>query len=269
MKKILVVLLALCATSLYAHVPYHESHDTGIAKPFKIKTVLEKSIAIYSHFDESGDVDVATFVLDEGDFDPSLTLYGQYGEPAEGQEGLENEDHPLLVTDENGITGRRLHLGSLVPGCASYGDALPVVAVVGPRQEYLRPHDGSIGLPFTLQDDQGVYLLNNPVQGELWLEKFTFKSYFDQAKANITLTQPGKYWIYVWDPSGSEADYVLEIGDIEVFGAPEIIQALWYEWWLVNDGEIRCAECREELVVVDGPNPTPLEVIEKLMFLVR
>ena len=155
-----------------------------------------------------------------------------------------------------------LRLGSLVPGCAVYADILPVIAVVGPLQEYLQPPDGSMALPFRVAWNEGVYILQNETQGDLWYEKFTFKSYFDQKKADITLTLPGKYKIYVWEPMGRTGDYVLELGYVEVFGFREIMRSLFWIEHLVNDGEIGCDLCRRQLKDLDGPNPTLKKVIE-------
>jgi hypothetical protein len=268
MKKSIIALILALTPPLAAHVAYHERYDYSTSRPYKIKQEIEKSIALYSHFSSPEDLDMVTFTLEDSDFDPALTLNGQFGEVEEGQESLENEDHPLVVTDDNGVTGRRFHVGSLVPGCASYAMILPIVAIVGPEQEYLPAWEGSEHLPFTLQEGQGMMILDNEEQGDLWYEKFTFKSYFDQKKTSIILSRPGTYLVYVWEPRGNTGDYVLELGDIEVFGVPEIIRAMWYENYLVYDGEITCQECVDELEEVDGPNPTIWEIIDRLMFII-
>lgn len=249
MKKILPALLFLViASATFGHIPYVRPYDTG---SIKIPSPMEKSMAYYMSFERKRDVDYLYFNLKDDDFNTGLTLAG-----------LENEVFRLVTTDENGVTGRKLHLGSLVPGCAVYDDILPVIAVVGPLQEYLQPPDGSVALPFRVAWNEGVYIIQNETQGDLWYEKFTFKSYFDQKKADITLTLPGKYKIYVWEPMGRTGDYVLELGYVEVFGFREIMRSLFWIEHLVNDGEISCDLCRRQLRELDGPNPTLRKVIE-------
>lgn len=256
MKKILASLLLLfTSASAFAHVPYvqtHDSHNVRVPDP------MEKSMAFYATFESRNDVDLYSFRLDDDDFDSSLTLTG-----------LGDEVFNLLVTDANGVTGRKLHLGTLVPGCAAYEDILPMVAVVGPLQENLPAYDGSVELPFEVDEDEGVYLMNNETQGDLWYEKFTFKTYFDQEKSDIVLSEKGKYKVYVWEPSGNTGDYVLEMGYVEVFGFAEIMRSIVWLEHLANDGEIGCRECREQLQVVDREfnpeahgNPTLCELIK-------
>ncbi len=248
MKKYFIMLLFLIiASASFGHVPFVQPYDLY---SIKIPAPMEKSMAFYMSFEKKKDVDMLYFRLDDDDFNPGLTLTG-----------LKDESFQLVSTDENGVTGRKLHLGSLVPGCAVYGDILPVIAVVGPLQEYLQPPDGNISLPFRVGDDEGVYIIQNETQGDLWFEKFTFKSYFDQEKADIILNKEGKYKIYAWEPFGRTGDYVLEVGYVEVFGFQEILRSLIWIEHLVNDGEISCSLCKQQLKELDGPNPSLNDVI--------
>ncbi len=246
MKKFFYTFLfMLIASASFGHIPYVQPYDLY---SIKIPSPMEKSMAFYMSFEKKKDVDYLYFNLKDDDFKTTLTLTG-----------LKNEVFQLVTTDENGVTGRKLHLGSLVPGCDVYDDILPAIAVVGPLQEYLLPPDGSVALPFRVDDDEGVYIIQNEIQGNLWYEKFTFKSYFDQEKADIILTRPGKYKVYAWEPMGRTGDYVLEVGYVEVFGLQEILRSLFWIEHLVNDGEISCDLCKRQLKELDGPNPSTPE----------
>ncbi len=264
MKKLLItVSFILLSGTAFGHVPYIEHYDFTEKKPQRICHTLEKSIAVYSYFDDENDLDVVTFKLDENSFDPSLTLSGMI----ELEDGTMTEEIevPLVVENENGVLSRMLHIGTCVPGCEAYRDTHPYVAVVGPLQESLPVYEGDIELPFEIGDDEGVYILEDPDERELWYEKFTFKSYFYPEKIDLYLTEPGKYRIYTWEPNGNTGDYVVEIGHIERFKAPELLRTLYYWWWLSNDGEIHCDECENQLVDIDGENPNILEALKTLM----
>lgn len=260
MKKLFFFITTILIASLvYAHVPYVITRDK---LKVRIGEIIEKSLAYYLTLEDEEDVDMLYFRLKDRDFDPELHLEGLVLDPVTGEHVKKNVQ--LLTTDENGVTGRKLHLGSLVPACGVYSDVKPTVALVGPRQEYLKKPDGSIDLPFEIDDDEGVFILENKTQGEIWYESYTYKSYFDQKKADVILTKEGKYKIYIWEPNGNTGDYVLETGYIEVFNLPEIARSIFWITHLVNDGEISCDECKEQLEDLDGKNPSMDKVIEDL-----
>ncbi|MCP4746391.1 MAG: hypothetical protein GY874_09665 [Desulfobacteraceae bacterium] len=253
MKKcfnILVFLLSLFffAMHSYAHVPYVQTKDRD---KVSVPGPIEKCLGFYMHLDEENDVDMFYFQLEEDDFKPGITM-----------EDIHGNIHDLIVTDENGVTGRLLHIAPLVPACEVYQDILLTIAIAGPKQEYLLPADESVNLPFDTDDSQGVYIVNNDVQGDIWYEQYSFKSYFYQKKTDIILTKAGQYRIYVWQASGAIGDYVVEIGNIEFFGFKEIVRSAFWLEHLVYDGEIRSGQCKEQLKKVDGENPTQAELIK-------
>ena len=87
----------------------------------------------------------------------------------------------------------------------------------------------------------------------------------DQNNLDIVVNKAGLYKVYIWEPDGNLGDYVVEVGDKEVWEAAEIIRASFWIFHLVEDGEISCDECRDQLEYMDGPNPDFDEVIENLM----
>lgn len=258
MRILLLGFLSLVSTSVLAHVPYRPPFDSSQSIPYHVhqfSAELGKSIAIYDQLNKSGDVDVFSFSLNEEDFAHDLTMNGFTEEDAT------KRDIPLIVTDENGVTGRLLHIGSLVPACGTYTGLLPSIAIVGPQQANLLPFEGDIELPFKLEEGEGIYLIENPEQGELWYEEFTFKSYFYQQKRDISLTEPGFYKIFVWSPEEMKGDYVIELGHVEVFGLKEILRSLGLVLPIIYDNEIHSSQCKDELKALDGKNPGFFEVI--------
>jgi hypothetical protein len=255
MKKVLVMAGAfvLAVYSLaFAHVPNVITTDDNSKR---IDDPIEQSVAMYASFETVGDVDKYYFYLYDHHFD------------ATDDDNLLTDmfdiEHELVVTAPNGKPGRTLHVGSLVPGCAVYKNILPIVAIVGPKQASLPAYTGQVALPsgVTISSSQGVTFLNNTTQGPLWYEKFTYKSYFDQKKTDIIITEEGKYSIYIWDKNKTKGDYVLEVGPIEVFGLPEIMQTLFWVEHIINDGEISNSTCKSQLKAIDGPNPSMTQVI--------
>ncbi|MCU0665104.1 MAG: hypothetical protein MUC50_22615 [Myxococcota bacterium] len=225
-----------------AHVPYIEHWDVSDARPMTIRHAIEKSVGLYAYFENEWDVDVIRFFFSENDFDADVKLNNGICTPRG-----KKQDCPLIVTDENGVTGRLVYFGTVVPECSHYSDILPTVVLVGPRQENLPEPDAPLDLPFEIEEGQGVFVLTNETQGGSWYEPYTLKSYFDQSNAGLVLTEPGEYRLYFFEPNGRIGDYVAEIGKIEVWGLSEIAQASWYEMMLLHDGEIHSEECRAEL----------------------
>lgn len=257
MRIIFAIALISFSITTMAHIPYRPPIDSSEQLPYHVhqfSAELGKSIAIYDQLNSENDIDVFSFSLNEEDFDPNTTMNGFT------EDDHTKRDIPLIVTDENGVTGRLLHLGSLVPACNTYFDLLPNIAIVGPEQENLPAYDGD-DLPFELEEGEGVYLITNDEQGEEWYEEFTFKSYYYQNTIDIALTETGFYKIYVWSPEGVKGDYVLEMGHVEVFGLKEILRSLALVMPIIYDNEIHSKQCKSELKDLDGKNPSFWDVI--------
>ncbi|MCP3943256.1 MAG: hypothetical protein GY710_17455 [Desulfobacteraceae bacterium] len=256
MKKVLMFAVAIVVgitNSSFSHVPTVIPRDlpevhTGVYP-------IEYSQALYASFEKSVDVDGYHFWLNEND----VTDTTQVMEDASG------EIHSLIVTDENGVTGRRVHFGSIVPACGVYETILPTIAFVGPVQKNLPEYDGSIPLPenIDLEEGEGISFLTNATQGPLIYEVHTYKSYFDQLKKDVVVNKAGAYKIYIWDANGNEGDYVLELGHIEVFDTLQILQSSFWLFHIVEDGEISNDACKDQLVEIDGLNPSFFEVIKE------
>lgn len=255
MSKPMLVISALTlaiTSAASAHVPTVLPRDTPANCAVGVPMPIEKSAAVYATFEYPGDVDSYGFSFSSESFDASLALTDI--------RGVANR---LIVTAPNGKPGRVLHVGSLVPACQIYASVLPTVAIVGPAQDALPAYDGSVAIPagVELKTGQGVTFLQNPNQGPVWYEEFSYKSYFDQNSADLVVTEQGEYRIYVWDANTNVGDYVLEIGQIEVFGFPEIMQALFWVTHIIYDGEISNNTCKQQLEALDGRNPSVFKVI--------
>jgi hypothetical protein len=246
-------ILVLITGNARAHIPTILPHDTSSRYTVGISAPIEKSMAFYAALESAGDVDTYGFTLQGDAFDGSATLTDI--------DGVVND---LVVAAPNGKLGRLLHIGSLVPACQAYASVLPTVAVVGPMQDALPTYDGSVIVPkgMEIRAGEGVMFLPNQTQGPVWYEKFTYKSYFDQNQADIVVTEEGQYRIYVWDADGGIGDYVLETGNIEVFGFREVMQTLFWVTHVIYDGEISSKTCKQQLAELDGPNPNMKKVLE-------
>ncbi|MBF0298699.1 MAG: hypothetical protein HQK51_08265 [Oligoflexia bacterium] len=234
MTRILYVsflgLLLTFSNHLMAHVPYFEPSNQS---PFIIPMPIEKSIAIYSSFREAGEIDRAEFILHESDFSD------------------ENKD-----VAEKKDKRKQFYISSLVPGCQTYHEILPQIAIVGPLGgsfKYVSQELLSL-LPFSLdRRKEGIYLLMNEEQGPLWYEKYSHKYYFKNNEVTLTIEQPGIYKIYIWEKNRNIGDYVLATGNKETWGIREIMRASRYIWGLWFHKEITSPECRKELRNMSPP----------------
>ena len=142
------------------------------------------------------------------------------------------------------ITGPvRLYCNALVPVCPAYAQFLPWIAVAGPG--LAAPVDP---LPFDLPQGYGAVVVKNTAPGQeraQFYEPFGGKTYYDAPAFDQTVSQPGEWYIYVWDPYGMGGDYVAVIGFKERFSLPDIFRAL------INTTKIRFGkelhtDCRNE-----------------------
>lgn len=223
MKKVTLTCL-MFAVPAYAHVPYVEGLDFQDNEAFEIRPPIEKSHALYFSFNSSTDQDRVVFTLTEQDFQDAKA-----------------------VQDEQGKPGRKVYFDTIVPACAPYAFILPSVALVGPRQAVLPEPSSELTLPLTLEADQGVFYLKNTEQGEVFKESVSGTSYFRQKTAEFIVNTPGRYEIIVWEPTGKIGDYVLVVGDEEIFEAQDIVQSIKRIGYLRQGKEIKDETCRQEL----------------------
>lgn len=223
MKKIFLSGLFL-ALPAYAHVPYVEGLDFQDDAAFTARPPIEKSLALYSSFSSATDQDRVVFTLTEADFKDAKA-----------------------VVDAAGRPGRKVSFNTIVPACVPYASVLPSVALIGPQQDGLPQEAAGAQLPFTVAADQGVFALVNTEQGPVMEESITGTRYFEQKTGSLIATVPGTYEIVVWEPQGRIADYVLVVGDEEIFGAADIMQSLKRIGYLRAGREIKDESCRREL----------------------
>jgi hypothetical protein len=223
MKKICLASFFL-ALPAYAHVPYVEGLDFQDDAAFTAQPPIEKSLALYSSFSSTTDQDRVVFTLTEADFKDAKAVLDAAGRPA-----------------------RKVSFNTIVPACGPYAAVLPSVALIGPQQDGLPQEAAAAELPFTLAAGQGVFALRNTEQGPEFEESITGTRYFEQKTGSLLVTVPGHYEIVVWEPQGRLADYVLVVGDEEIFGAAEILQSIRRIGYLRAGREIKDEQCRQEL----------------------
>lgn len=105
----------------------------------------------------------------------------------------------------------------LVPEKKAYDNFYPSYAIVGPGLA------SPAGLPFTVPDSSGAIVVDSPPgpRGTFY-EPFTGINYYRGVRKYTMLTEPGRYFIVVYDRNRTQGDYVLAVGEKEAFGAGDI-----------------------------------------------
>jgi hypothetical protein len=109
----------------------------------------------------------------------------------------------------------RLHARAFVPRIAGLEQFLPSLAVAGPGL----PPTGE-KLPFALPAGYGAVVVNNLNPGEkrpLFYEPFSGKDYYDAPAFDQTVSAPGTWYVFYWDPDNRGGDYVAILGFKEEF----------------------------------------------------
>jgi hypothetical protein len=128
---------------------------------------------------------------------------------------------------------------SLVPVCPAYKDFLPSFAVVGPGLAL--PEEE---LPFKVPEGYGAVIVTNTSQGisrNTFFEPFTRKNYYRGPSYDQTISTPGTWYVYFWDPAGKGGDYVAVFGFTEQFSFRDIMRAfsntpkIWFDRELHTD----------------------------------
>ncbi len=201
----IVLFLVLGGSVVLAHVPYFEHKDFTEENPFMVRKSIEQSIAVYSFLAfDSGDVDVYQFTI-------------------------ENR--------------ARIFVETIVPVCEFYEDFLPSFAIVGPG---LPLPDGFYILPFDIPDEYGAIVISNfEDEGErpTFYEFFGNKNYYQGPTFDEFVEMPGTYYIYVWDPENIGGDYVLIIGDEEIWELNDIVRGFIYTPQIREGKELHTDEC--------------------------
>lgn len=175
-----------------AHVPYIERKDFTFENPCTIWKMLEKSKAFYCWLEYQPDqpckdIDIFQFSI---------------------------RQRPINI-----------YIELIVPVVQEYyEDFVPWFALVGPNLP--KP---SYELPFDMPLGYGALVIENQQPGsprESFYEPFGGKSYYYGPILDMNFSQPGTYYVYVWDPYESGGDYVLVLGKGEFFGPIDILRAI-------------------------------------------
>jgi len=182
----------LLTTFATAHVPYIERIDYSEEKPIYVWKMIEYSKAFYSWLENDGvnpceDIDVFKFKI---------------------------RNQPKLVYIELIVPVFEEYYGEFVPWFALIGPGLPE-----PNQT----------LPFDIPQGYGAIVKENVEPGEereTFYEPFGNKSYYKGPIFEETISEPGTYYVYCWDPHQKGGDYVLVLGKGEFFGPIDIIRSI-------------------------------------------
>lgn len=191
--KKMMVLAGLCtlgtAATAFGHVPFLEGTDFSWEAPFRVRGLIQQSIAVYSFLDaDSGgtrEVDVYQFTIRR-----ATSVYVEV----------------------------------LVPVCPTYAAFRPSYAIVGPG--FAVPEQQ---LPFELPEGYGAIVVADydpPQEWTTFYEPFGNKSYYQGPTFEQTLSTPGTYYVVYWDPAGVGGDYVAVLGDKEIWWPWDIVRAL-------------------------------------------
>jgi hypothetical protein len=194
--KVIIVFLfisvLLTASLVTAHVPYIERSDYSEKNPFFVWKMIEKSKAFYAWLESDGD-----------DYSDDIDVY-------------------KFKIKKN---SKNVYIELIVPVFEDYyQDFVPWFALVGPN---LPIPDQE--LPFKLPRGYGAIVKENVKPGtdrETFYEPFGGKSYYYGPILDMTIADPGTYYIYCWDHYMSGGDYVLVIGKGEFFGPIDIVRSL-------------------------------------------
>lgn len=154
----------------------------------------------------------APFIIN-GSVEKSIAVYSWI------ESGNDTDVFRLTITQP-----ARLYAYVIVPVCPAYAQFLPWMAVAGPG---LPAPDEP--LPFDLPQGYGATIIQNTAPGaqrQQFYEPFGGKSYYEAPKFDQTVSVPGPWYLYVWDPSGTGGDYVTIVGFKERFSPADIFRAL-------------------------------------------
>ena len=189
-----LLITGLCVFPLpaAAHMPSIERRDFTENRPFKVKGTIEKGQAIYAYLQSGSDVDVYRFIVT--------------------REEISKKD------------GVHLRIRANMPACKGAAEFLPWLAVVGPGLP--APTEE---IPFTLREGYGAVVVKNTEPGKekkFFYEQYSKKSYYIMDNYEYTITEPGTWYVYYWDPYGQGGDYVAVWGIKDVFGPGDGLKML-------------------------------------------
>ncbi|MEF8848936.1 MAG: hypothetical protein V5A68_07365 [Candidatus Thermoplasmatota archaeon] len=209
MHKSLVILISfLVSISLVtvatAHVPYLERRDYSEEDPYYVWKMIEKSKAFYAWLE-----------TDEEDTNDDIDVYM-----------FKVRNRPVNI-----------YVELIIPVVDEYySDFVPWFALVGPGLPEVNQQ-----LPFNLSEGYGGIVMENVEPGmerDTFYEPFGGKSYYEGPVLDKNVSEPGTYYIYVWDPYQTGGDYVLVIGKGEFFGPIDIIRGIINTIIIRRDGEL-------------------------------
>jgi len=104
----------------------------------------------------------------------------------------------------------RVFVSSVVPICPAYESFLPWFAVVGPGLPL--PEEE---LPFEIPEGYGAVVVKHSGSNdtlEQFCEPVGGKYYYLGPIFDETVSEPGTYYVYYWDPEQRRGDYIASIG---------------------------------------------------------
>lgn len=180
---ILVAVLFVFSQPVAAHMPSIERWDFNKLWPFQIRGTIEKGLAVYAYLNSGSDVDVYRFVVSQKE-----------------------------ISEKGGV---RLRVRANMPACKDAPEFLPWLAVAGPGLP--QPTED---IPFTLRAGYGAVVVKNTEPGaerNYFYEQYSKKSYYIMDNYEYTITEPGIWYLYYWDPYKTGGDYLAVWGVYDEF----------------------------------------------------
>jgi len=182
-------------------MPSIERWDYTVEWPFWVWETIEKGQAVYAWLNSGSDIDVYRFTVTQQEL------------------------------DEKGAV--RLRVRANMPACKGAPEFLPWLAVVGPG---LPPPTEEI--PFTLPEGYGAVVVKNTEPGaerNFFYEQYSKKSYYIMDNYEYSITEPGTWYFYYWDPYGQGGDYLAVWGVYDRFDFFDIFKMIFNLPPIVND----------------------------------
>jgi len=116
-----------------------------------------------------------------------------------------------------------LHVQLLTPKSKKYADFRPALAILGPGLDKTEDY-----VPFLIEEGLGALVLYDKQQAarETFFDYGTLTRYFKGEEVRHYLTEPGDYWLAVFNLENQPGAYAIRISDKENLGPAAILERI-------------------------------------------
>ena len=148
----------------------------------------------------------------------------------------ELEDKPLFYKFD-AKKGDRLYSSIVIPKLETLENFTPSLVLIGPETflelvDELRVLDSNNEFNFPLPDGYTAYVFdyNGPIPSKEFYEPFGQITYWERQEIDLEIEAPGKYYMSVFDKTGSSGKLAVAIGYIEDFSGNDFVTVLPNAW---------------------------------------